>query len=116
MAEDKPEADLPVTAEKPTLWARDHKIVFTNAFSLRLGDNDISIEFSTEQTIADKQVYLSQLQVMMTPKSAKILSLVLNNALEQLEKLSGAPITLPPDKIAELNRSFIARPPTDKPK
>lgn len=104
MAEDNVKKAQP---EKLTFWTPDHRIVFTNSFSIRMGDNDITIECSTEQNVNGTDGYLSSTQLVMTPKSAKVLALLLTKSLERMERELG-PIPLDPEranKIAEMIES-----------
>ena len=105
-------ANAPQTTQhgKPTFWANSHRIIFANAFSLRIGDNDCAIELCTEQNVNGVDSYFSEAQLMMTPKTAKILWVILGNALENFEQTLG-PIAIPPEKMAQLKASMISTPP-----
>lgn len=98
---------------KPVFWAQDHRIVFANTFTVRIGDNDIAIEMSTEQNVNGKDVYLSTVQVMMTPASARILSRMLTGLLDKMEKELG-PIKISTEKLENIDKLVAASGPAKK--
>lgn len=101
-----PEVSQP---EKPTFWTPDHRIIFANAFSLRMGNNDVSLELSTEQNVNGTEGYLSSAQLMMTPASAKVLAILLTKSLERLEKETG-PIALDAKRVEAMEKLIVSTP------
>ncbi len=75
--------------QTPIMWARDHRMVFANSFAMRVSENDLQIEFATEQEINGDKVQFSQCQIQMTLKSAKVLQLSLSGLIANLEKIVG---------------------------
>ena len=99
--------DAPKVTRK-TARNRDFRIVFANAIRLRLGDNECGITFVMETDDETGNIVLEdQIQVVMTPRSLKILQLTLNHAMTELERAIG-PITLAPEKMAELEKALAS--------
>ena len=99
---------MPDAPKLKTIRSRDFRIVFSNGARLRLGDNDAGITFLIEtDDEAGTMVHEDQVQVLMTPRSLKILQLSLNHAMSELERAVG-PIALAPEKLAELEKAFQA--------
>jgi hypothetical protein len=76
---------------------------FSNWFALRFSDNDVSIIFGLEDQkgIGPVDGPVAEAQVIMTPRSAKVLMMALTHAIEQFEAQLGV-ISLPPGKAEEL--------------
>jgi hypothetical protein len=90
-----------------TIRGRDFRTVFANGMRIRLGDNDTAITFLIETDDENgMMVHEDQVQVMLTPKSLKVLQLVLTHGVGELEKALGAPITFAPEKQAELDKTL----------
>ena len=96
--------------EKPTFWTPDHRIIFANSFSLRMGNNDVSLELSTEQNVNGTDGYLSSTQLMMTPASAKVLAILLTKSLERLEKEMGLPIPVDIERVKAMEKQIASTP------
>jgi hypothetical protein len=95
------ETEIKTEHKKPLFWGPEHDIFYANAFHLRVSDNDISIELGTMQNISNVDGMLSTHQVIMTFKSAKLLSIVLSHAISALEGRFGE-IKIDAEKIASL--------------
>jgi len=85
----------------PIIWGADHQIFFSNAFQLRISDSDMLIELGTTQDINGTVSIYSTHQLALTPKSAKLLSIILANAVKQMEDRFG-PIDVDPKKLEPL--------------
>ena len=77
--------------------SKDFRYVYTNAFSVRLGDNDITLLFGMHEG-GDPQDMLEEVAVVMTPRTLKILLNNLGNALQALESKVGE-FPVPPEKL-----------------
>jgi len=95
------ETESETEPNKPLFWGPDHDIFYTNAFHIRVSDNDISIELGTMQNVNNVDGLLSAHQVIMTFKSAKLLSISLSHAISALEGRFGE-IKIDAGKIAAL--------------
>lgn len=78
--------------------SKDFRYVFTNAFGVRYGDNDVTLTLGiTEGGSADDM--LEEMAVIMTPRTLKILVNNLNNLIQKVESEQGE-IFVPPGKLA----------------
>jgi hypothetical protein len=91
--------------EPKLFWGPKHDIVYANAFHLRMSDNDISVELGTMQNINDVEGVLSTHQLIMTFKSAKLLSIMLSQTINAMEMRIGE-IKFDDEKIAALQASL----------
>ncbi len=97
------------TPKKPVLphvRSKEHRVVFTNMFTLSAGDNEVSMTCSVENqgaAVGPEQAHLDEVTIVMTPRTLKIMSISLSNAISYLESRKG-PIPLEPSKIEEINR------------
>jgi hypothetical protein len=99
---------MPDTPKRKTIRSRDFRIVFSNGARLRVGDNDCGITFLLEtDDETGALIHEDQVQVAMTTKSLKILQLSINHVVADLERVIG-PITLAPEKMAELEANLRA--------
>jgi hypothetical protein len=71
------------------VWGPKHQIFYANAFQMRANDSEVSIELGTVQNIGGVDRILSTNQLIITPKSAKTLALLLSKAVENLEDRFG---------------------------
>jgi hypothetical protein len=93
------ETESKIEPNKQIIWGPNHDIFYANAFHFRLSDNDISIELGTIQNINEVEVLLSTHQLIMTLKSAKLLSIMLSQAINAMEGRFGE-IKIDAEKIA----------------
>ena len=77
--------------------SKDFRYVYANAFSVRLGDNDITLTLGMHDG-GDPEDMLEEVAVVMTPRTLKIMLGNLGNALEAMESRTGE-IPVPPGKI-----------------
>lgn len=85
------------------------RLIFANAFRLRVGNNDVGITLAVETDGPDGEAYfVDEAQVLMTPASAKLLAHMLQNAIKVFERENG-PILLAPGKLDELDRALAER-------
>jgi hypothetical protein len=76
--------------------------IFANSFRIRVGDNDVGLTFSLEtDSIGGEIVVVDQAQIIMTPKTLKILSEALSVIIEKLEKEIGE-IAIPQQNLKEI--------------
>ena len=94
--------------------SKDFRTIAADAFGVRASDNLIQLMLSLET--GDFQtgdvVYQEEALLLLTPRSLKVLSIVLANTLRILETVQG-PILLPEGKEEELNKAAemaIAKP------
>jgi hypothetical protein len=85
--------------------ASDFRIVFANAFRVRIGDNDCALSFVVETDDLQGQIQIDQVQVACTPRTLKLMHHAITLGLKRLEAATG-PIELPPDKIEGLEKAF----------
>jgi hypothetical protein len=86
-------------------WGPKHNIIYANAFQFRVSDHDISIELGTLQNISNAEAILSAHQLIMTFRSAKVLSIILSQAVDALEGRFGE-IKLDAEKMATLQAAL----------
>ena len=77
--------------------SKDFRYVFVNGFSVRVGDNDITLTLGFHEG-GDPEDMLEEVAVVMTPKTLKIILNNLDNALKALESRFGE-IPVPPGKL-----------------
>jgi hypothetical protein len=95
-------------AIKKTIRSRDFRTVYSNGSRFRIGDNDASMTFLIEtDDETGSMIHEDQVQVIMTPRSLKVLHMVITHGLTQLEQLMG-PIDLGAEKIAEIQNALNA--------
>jgi hypothetical protein len=92
--------------KKKTVRSRDFKTIFSNGIRMRVGDNDAGITFLIETDDENGTlIFEDQVQILMTPKTLKVLQMVLSHSISELERIIG-PITLAPEKQAEIERNL----------
>lgn len=81
----------------------DFRRFFANWFSLRVSDNDVSIVFGLEDQkgVGPVDGPVAEAQVIMTPRSLKVLMILLRTTIEGFEKDVG-PIALGPNQEAQI--------------
>jgi hypothetical protein len=91
MADERPQA------------SKEFRRFFANWFGLRVSDNDVSIVMGLEDQkgVGPDDGPIAEALVVMTPRSAKVLMLILKNTIDRLEKEKG-PIVLAAGKEEEL--------------
>jgi hypothetical protein len=99
------ETDSKTEPNKQLFWGQKHDIFYANAFQFRISDNDISIELGTTQYINGAEGILSTHQLIMTFKSAKLLSIILSQAVDALEERVGE-IKIDAEKTATLHAAL----------
>jgi hypothetical protein len=73
----------------------------------RIGDNDTAMTFLIEtDDETGTIVHEDQVQVIVTPKTLKLLHMVLTHGISELERLIG-PIDLGAEKISEIEKSLV---------
>jgi hypothetical protein len=89
--------------------SKDHRFIYTNAFRIKISDNDIAITVSNQHAFGDEDIgqltYSDEATLMMTPRSLKVLSIVLQNTIADFEKNFGE-IKLPEGKEEQLTQSL----------
>ena len=88
---------------------KDFRIVFANAFRLRVGDNDCSVTFVVETDDPDGQYQTDQMQILLTPRSLKLLNFGITKVIEKFETSLG-PIHVPEEKLRALEAAFADAP------
>lgn len=91
--------------EPKLFWGPKHDIFYANAFHFRMSDNDISVELGTMQNINDAEGVLSTHQLIMTFKSAKLLAIMLSQAINAMEGRIGE-IKFDAEKLAAIQTSM----------
>jgi hypothetical protein len=94
-------AETESKTEPKLFWGPNHDIFYANAFHFRMSDNDISVELGTMQNIDGAEVVLSTHQLIMTFKSAKLLSVMLSQAINAMEGRIGE-IKFDAEKISSI--------------
>jgi hypothetical protein len=89
-----------------------HRIIFTNQFEMKFGDNDVAIGFCVDVGRDGLNGSTREVTVLMTPRSAKMLAHALNTAIRALEAAQG-PIVMPEGKLEGLEKAMRAV--TEKP-
>lgn len=98
-------AETESKAEHKLLWGPKHDIFYANAFQIRVSDNDISVELGTMQNISGVEAILSTHQLIMTSKSAKLLSIFLSQAISEVEGRFGE-IKIEAEKMAAIQAAL----------
>jgi hypothetical protein len=90
-----------------TVRGRDYRTVFANGVRFRVGDNDAAMTFLIEtDDETGTVVHEDQVQVIVTPKTLKVLHMVMTHGISELERLMG-PIDLGAEKISEIEKSLV---------
>ncbi len=99
----------------PKNLSKDFRYVYTNAYGVRLSDNDVTIRFGIHDG-GDPEDMLQEVAIIMTPRTLKIMLNGLNNALKGIEAELGE-IPVPPEKLAssfdemvESGRAIVEKP------
>lgn len=74
---------------------------YANGFVLRVGDNDVLLGLGVNEDPTKPNELIEVTRVAMSPKTAKMLMISLQNGLTALEEAFGA-IQIPEDKMAAL--------------
>ena len=101
---------------KPTA-AKDFRRFFANWFQVRFSDNDITIVMGLEDQkgIGPDSGPIAEAQVLMTPRTTKVLSIALAQIVARFER-DVAPIPLPAGKEQEMLDAVKVTRKTDVPK
>ena len=85
--------------------------VFANAFQLTFGDNDVTIQFGIERKGPNVPpgAQIPQINVIMTPRSTKILAHILMATIQRFEKDIG-PIPVAPGQLESLTQLVQSTP------
>ena len=95
--------------EKKNIESKDFRTFFVNTFSLSFGDTDVSIIMSAEVPDPHGDVVVqNEARIIMTPRGAKVLSLILNKVISEFEKANG-PIPMQPGKEQEIADSLVKK-------
>ncbi len=91
-----------VEQSKRIVTSPNHRLVPVDNFGVRVNDNLAQLLFSIE-TIDDagNEVVVREMTAVLTPKSLKVLSVMLTNIVANIESELGA-IDIPESKLAEL--------------
>jgi hypothetical protein len=72
--------------------APDFRYFFANTIGFTMSDNEIKIVFGVQEAPGDLESSLEQAGVLLTLKTAKVLSNILAQSLEHYEKTTGTTI------------------------
>ncbi len=78
--------------------SKDFRYVYANAFSVRLGDNDVTLTAGMLEPGDPREDILAEVAIVMTPKTLKIMLHSLGVALKAFESQTGE-IPVPPEKL-----------------
>ena len=96
-------------ADKPIVRSKDYRIIFVNGFRLRVSQNDVALTMVIEMENEQGQpIIQEEVRAMMTTRSLKVLMLLLQNVVADIENKAG-PIELPPGKEAEIAASKVEK-------
>ncbi len=70
-------------------WGPKHQIFYANAFQIRINDTEVQIELGTIQNMVGADRLLSSNQLIVSPKAAKMLAIILSKAVENIEDRLG---------------------------
>ncbi len=88
--------------------ANDYRVVFANAFGMRLSDNDATIYFLMNEDPANMADSERQMAVAMTPRSVKTLATMLLETIVQAETAAGVDFVLSGEKQTQIYKAFKA--------
>lgn len=86
--------------------AKDYRVVFANAFGIRLSDNDATIYFLMNEDPTNMADSERQMAVAMTPRSVKTLATMLLETVVQAETATGVDFVLSGEKQAQVYKTF----------
>ncbi len=78
--------------------SKDFRYVYANAFSVRLGDNDVTLVVGMLEAGEPSKDILEEVAIVMTPRTLKIMLNNLDNALKAFESKVGE-IPVPSGKL-----------------
>jgi len=86
--------------------SKEFRAITADAFAVRGSDHLIQLMLSLETVDfqSNEVAYLEEALLLLTPKSLKVLSIVLTNTLSILEAATG-PVSLPAEKEEELYKN-----------
>jgi hypothetical protein len=92
--------------ETPHQKTKDFRFVFANTFGLKMSDGDVTLMLGHEEQFSatDKTVY-EEVGVNMTHRAAKLLSVLLTEAVRDFEDANG-PIPLAQEKVDKITATF----------
>jgi len=95
---------MPDTPKPPRIvQAKEYRTTFANGMRVRIGDNDGGITFLIEAPDdAGVLFHEDQVQVVMTPKTMKILHITLGYAVSELERMVGGTIPVTPEQMSAI--------------
>lgn len=89
-----------------SIQSKDFRIVYTNSFAVRFGDNDVLLKFIIDTDTADPTApNIEEVGVIMTPRSAKLLAYALTQTIEAYEAAAG-PIAIPQEKLDSISEAL----------
>jgi hypothetical protein len=100
-------------ADKKTERGNDFRVVGADAFSMRMNDNTAQIIFGLEVGVKPDEYILENTLVALSPRSLKVLGLIITQAITSFEGVNG-PIPLPPGKMEELEKAIKINKPPEK--
>jgi hypothetical protein len=95
--------------KKKIVESKDYRTFFVNSFGIRFSDNDVALLLSTDtsDSLGD-EVLLNEARVIMTPRTAKLLTVLLTSAITQYEKAEGT-IHLGKEKEEEIAKLTLMK-------
>lgn len=99
-------SDEKIKPSKKHVESKDFRTIFVNAFGIRFGDTDVSLTLSAELADHEGVIFVQdEVRTMLTPRGAKVLSLVLNKVITEFEKVNG-PIQVQEGKEEEISKNL----------
>lgn len=81
--------------------------VFTNALGIQLSENEALITVGFAQDVTKPvESNVEEVGIIMTPRTAKLLMHVLQNAIGSWEKAHNTQIPIAPEKLAEIEKAM----------
>ena len=97
-------AENPKPIEKPVVLSEKYRHFPADNFGVRVSNHSAQITFGLEVAdVNEREIICREAMAVMSLQSAKVLQLLLANALAVVEKRFG-PVQLPPGKEDELKR------------
>lgn len=100
-------------ADKTMVRGEDFRAVPADAFSMRMNDNMAQLVFGMEIGVGAEASILENTMVALTPRSLKVLGMIITQAISSFESANGV-IPMTPGKAEELAKAIrmnINKPP-----
>ena len=93
-----------------TVQSSQYRVIYSNSLELAYGDNDVAVTFCVAgESLGDATIGYREVTVMLTHRSAKLLSHILDAVTRKFEAESGKPV-VSKEQLDEIERGLLGNP------